>query len=222
MWIVIDGLAGSGKTWLMSKLMYKGWKHGRKVWANFKLTFSKTNKDVHRFYLLEETYQLTEAILGFDELQDLAGHWQGMPISFRNKIAHHRHNFLDVFCTTQDFNDLHVELRRNVHERYRCESIFRFPRSDSVKPILQLIRVVHKTRQIKYDNDEVRFRKLGWAKLYFISRWFSRELYNTHANIDFNKYICKFQYEKKPGQRKGAWVYKMYSRDLVNQGKARL
>lgn len=222
MWIVIDGLAGSGKTWFQTRLMRKAWKRGAVVWANYSLDFNETNEDVHRFYLIEETYHLSDAVLGFDEIQDLVGHWMSMPISFRNKIAHHRHNYLDVLCNTQDFNDLHVELRRNVHERYRCESLLRLPRSDSVKPFLQLIRVIHKTRQIKSDNDDIRFQKKGRPRLFLLSRFWTKQYYNTHANIDFNRFLCKLEYEKKPNQKKGLWIAKIYSRDLVSRGKARL
>lgn len=222
MWVVIDGLAGSGKTWFQTKLIREDWRQGSKVHANYKLTFSDKNEDIYRFYTIDETYHLNKGVLAFDEMQDLAGHWQGMPISFRNKIAHHRHQMLDVYSTTQDFNDLHVELRRNVHVRYRCESLLRFPNKDSVLPILQILRVTKKTRQIKQDNDDIRFMKFGRSKLYFISRYWTKKYYNTHANIDFNRFICKVEYEKKPQQKKGKWIVKIYSRDLVSRGKARI
>jgi hypothetical protein len=222
MWIVIDGTAGSGKTFLQTKLIYKQWKKGAKVWANYKLHFPKDNEDVHRFYLIDETYHLTDAVLGFDEIQDLVGHWMAMPILFRNKIAHHRHNFLLVICNTQDFNDLHVELRRNVHERYRCQNLLRIPFNDNVKPIFQWIIVVHKVRKISNNNDDIRFVQKGWPKFYFISRYWTRVLYDTHANIDFNRFLCKLEYEKKGTAKKGSWTAKIYSRDLVSRGKARL
>lgn len=222
MLINIDGLAGSGKTWFQTRLLYQDWLADQNVWANYKLIFSKDNKRVGRFSTVAETYYLTHGTLAFDEIQDFAGHWFAMPIAFRQKIAHHRHNYLDIITNCQDFNDLHVEIRRNTHERYRCESILRFPRSDNVKPIFQIIRVTFKKRVVKADNDDIRFQKIGRAKFYFISRWWTRVLYETHADIDFNKFLCKIFYEKKIKEKKGHWIMKIYARDLISRGKARL
>lgn len=222
MWTVIDGLAGSGKTWYQTRLVRRDWKQGLDVWGNYRLMFNENNDGVFRFHIIDEIYHLSHAVLAFDEIQDIAGHWQGMPIAFRNKIAHHRHNYIDVYSTTQDFNDLHVELRRNVHERYRCQSLLRWPKKDSVKPLLQIIKVTHKVRTIRADNDDIKFQKIGRAKFYFISRLWTREYYDTHANIDFNRFICKVLFERKPKAKKGEWIVKIYSRDLVSRGKARL
>jgi len=222
MWIVIDGNAGSGKTWLQTRLLRKLWLKGRDIHANYQIKFNKENEGIFRFFSIEETYHLNNCVLGFDEMQDLVGHWITMPIMFRNKIAHHRHNFLEIYCNTQDFNDLHVELRRNVHERYRCESMLRIPRDDSIKPIFQIIRVTHKKRVVKADNDNIKFQKIGRSKLFFLSRLWTREFYNTHADIEFNRFICQIYYEKKQNTKMGKWIVKLYSRDMVSRGKARL
>ena len=219
---VIDGLTGSGKSWFQTHLLRQDWKSGNTIYANYNINFSEDNEGVHRFYTVDETYRLKKAVLAFDEMQDFAGHWFTMPPSFRQRIAHARHNGLDVYATTQDFNDLHVEVRRNTHDRYRCQSILRFPRKDSVKPLFQVITVTYKRRVVKADTDDIRFAKVGRVKLYFISRLWTHEYYDTHADIDFNRFICKVKYEKKPHQRKGEWRVKIYSRDLVARGKARL
>jgi hypothetical protein len=222
MWIVIEGLAGSGKSWLQSRLIREEWRRGATVWANYKLMFSESNDDVHRFNLLDEIFHLTKAVIGIDEVQDLAGHWVSIPVSFRNKIAHHRHHHLDVYSNTQDFNDLHVELRRNVHEIYRCQSLFRFPRKDRVKPLLQIVRVIKKVRQITNDTDRINFKKIGRQKFYFISRLWTREYYDTYADIDFTRFVCKLECEQKKGQKKPEWIMKIYDRDMIANGKARL
>lgn len=222
MWVVIEGLAGSGKSWLQTMLLRIEWKRGAEVYANYNLMFSKENEDIHRFHILDEIYHLTKAVVGIDDIQDLAGHWVSMPVSFRNKIAHHRHNHLDFYTNTQDFNNLHVQLRRNVHEIYRCQMVFRWPRKDRVKPLLQITRVIKKIRQVSGDNDAIKFKKVGRAKFYFISRLWTRSYYDTYSNIDFNKFICSIKYEKKLGMKRGIWLGKIYSRDLVDRGKARM
>lgn len=221
MWVVIDGLAGSGKTWFATRLARKEWRGGAEVWGNYNLKFNLENKDVHRFYVLDEIYHLNKAVIVLDEAQDLAGHWLAMPEVFRNKIAHHRHHHLDVISTTQDFQNIHVYLRRNVHERYRVSSLMRFPRKDRVKPLLQIIRVAKKTRKISIENDDnLIWKQEGRAKLFFISRLWTREYYDTFANIDFDKYICKLEYEKKPKEKRGIWILKIENRDMKHLRKS--
>jgi len=221
MWIVIEGEAGSGKTWFQTKLVRREWQNGEKIYSNYDLTFSPKNEDIHRFYSLDETYRLERGILSFDELQDLAGYWQSMPISFRNKIAHHRHHLLTVYSNTQAFRDLHTELRRNVHIRYRCRSVLRFPFNDAKLPIFQWIQINKKTKVAINANDEPKFKAVGRTKNFFLSKYWTRSYYNTHANIDFNRFVCKLIYKRKNNER-GCWILKVIDRDLISQGKKRL
>jgi hypothetical protein len=224
MWTVIEGLTGSGKTWLQTQLIRKEWLNGADAWVNYPVNFSDDNNGVFRWHALEEIFHLNKAIVGIDEAQELVGFWQSMPVSFRSKIAQHRKHFLDFYTTTQDFNNIHIQLRRNVHEIYRCESLARFPRKDRIKPLFQIIKVIRKVRAIKGNNEAIKFITVGWPKYYLISRLWTREYYNTYADIGFERFICKIKYELKPERKKkqGQWIMKIYSRDLVNQGKARL
>ena len=222
MWIVIDGLAGSGKTWLQTRILRREWQAGTDIYVNYQVKFSNENEGVYRYHNFDEIYHLTKAVIGVDDAQKMAGYWLQMPIAFRDKIALHRHHHLDFISTTQDFMNMHVQIRRNVHVLYRCQTIFRFPRQDSVRPILQLIRVVKKERRLSDDADSIRFRKVGHASLHFISRYWTREYYNTYEDIGAERFLCKIKYEKKIGQKSGHWTGKIYSKSLVNSGKARL
>ena len=104
---IIEGLTGHGKTYFQTKLIMKEWKELCKIYANYKLYFSEDNENIYRWHELPEIYHLTKGVIGIDEAQDLAGHWITMPSSFRNKLAHHRHQGLDIYATTQAFQDLH-------------------------------------------------------------------------------------------------------------------
>ena len=219
---IIEGLTGSGKTYFQTKLLRKEWKQNFSIHANFRLLFSEENEDIYRFHNIDETYHIKKGVLGIDEAQDLAGHWVAIPVSFRNKIAHHRHQEIDIYATTQSFMDLHVELRRNTHEIYRCQSILRIPRKDNIKPFLQIIKVIKKKRIIKGDNENIRFAKVGRSKHLYISRLWTKKYYDTFANIDFDKYSCKLICETKSKTKRPEWILKIYNRDMVNNGKARL
>lgn len=214
---VITGLTGSGKTWFMTRLMLRDWKNGAQVYTNFPLYFPNDNERVERWHNLDELYRLTDGIIAIDEGQKLfdARRWGSLPISFSEKIAQHRKHALDIYTTTQDVGHIDLRVRQNIHELFNCRSIFRFPQNDRIKPLLQFILIIKKRRKINI-NDRLVWEKAGRAKLHFISRFWTKELYNTYGDIGFTKYLCRIKRENKK------WKGKIYSRDLVNQGKARI
>lgn len=214
---LIIGLTGSGKTWLQTKILYGRWQKGSKIYPNYPLLFSETNDDIIRWHDLEETYHLEHGVIGIDEGQKLfeARRWASLPLGFLEKISDHRHDFLDIVTTTQAFRQIDVRVRENVHEMYTCQSLLRIPPNDSVRPIIQWLRVTKKVRKIS-ESDSIKFYKVGRAKWYFISKYWTKKLYDTYANIRSDKLICKLKLEK------GLWKAKIYSRELIARGKARL
>jgi hypothetical protein len=214
--VVITGLTGSGKTWLMTRLMLSDWKNGANIYPNFQLNFPNNNERVERWHNLDETYIIKNGVIAIDEGQKLfdAHRWASLPVSFSEKIAQHRKQFLDIYTTTQDIGHIDLRVRSNIHELFNCQSVFRFPQNDRVKPILQLIKVVRKKRVISI-NDRLVWEKVN-TKYHFISRFFTKDLYNTYSDVGMNKFLCKIIRDKKN------WKIKIYSRDLVNRGKARL
>jgi hypothetical protein len=213
---LIIGLTGSGKTWLQTKLLNERWKRGSKIYPNYPLLFSELNEDIVRWHDLEETYHLEHGIIGIDEGQKLfdARRWASLPMGFLEKITDHRHDFLDIITTTQAFRQIDVRIRENIHQIYVCQSLLRIPRNDSVYPIIQWLRVTKKIRKVT-EKEEIKFIPVK-HKWYFISRYWTKKLYDTYANIRSDKFICKLKLEKRK------WTAKLYSRELVNRGKARL
>jgi len=220
----IRGLTGSGKTWLQTRLIRQEWKLGAKVHVNYPVSFDKANTDIHRWHQLDEIYNIHSGVIGIDEGQKLfdSHTWFNLPKSFADKIAQHRKHYVDIFTTTQDFANIDVIVRRNVHELYTCQNIFRFPKKDRVKPILQILRVTKQIRKLTQDVERIQWVNVGRAKFYFISRFWTREYYNTYADVGMEKFLCSIKYEKKINQKSGSWLCKIYSRDLVNRGKARM
>jgi hypothetical protein len=212
-----DGLTGSGKTYHMTKLLYREWLRGATLWVNFPLTFSKSNERIFRFHQLDELYRLENGIIAIDEGQKLfeARRWSSLPLNFVEKISQHRKHHLDIYTTTQDLSFVDVRVRKNVHELYRCRSILRLPRNERSYPVIQLISVIRKKRIPTIDGDRIAWQTIK-TKRYWISKYFTKELYNTYADIGFERYLCSIKYEKKE------WRGRIYSRELVNNGKARL
>lgn len=209
--ILITGLTGSGKTWFMSRLLYKRWKKGENVHANFSLTFPKADERVNRWYNLSEIYSITKGVIGIDEGQKLFGAraWMFLPVEFSDKIASHRHQYLDVITTTQDLGHIDVIVRNNIHELYNCRSIWRFPKNERTHPLLQIIKITRKQRSFD-ETSGIKWVKSG-SKIRFISKLWTKELYNTYANIDLSHFICQIKRENKK------WLIILQSRQLANR-----
>lgn len=207
---VIDGLTGSGKTYLMSRLAYARAKKKEKIHANLGFNFGDYNDYVYRWHVLSEVYGIKNGVICIDEGQKLFSSrmWPFLPISFAEKIASHRHHGIDIITTTQDFGHIDVIVRNNVHERYTCQSLFRFPLSDRKRPVFQIIKAVKKIRA--FDDNAIKWSKFGRPRLFFISKYFTKELYNTYANIDLSHFICQIKRDKKK------WTITLKSRQLSN------
>ncbi len=220
---LIEGQTGAGKTFLSVKLLYKAWKKGENIYSNHQLNFDNNDR-IKRWHNLDELYSLKNGIIFIDDAVKLldAHRWHSLPSSFKEKIAGHRHDNLDIITNIQDFYQINVDIRRNVHRLITVKSIFRSNNNDRKLPILQIIKATTFTRSADYQNEKSKWISISRPKYYFISKLFTRKLYHTFDNIYLNKFICKLEYEKKPNKKKGEWLGKIYSRELVNQGKARI
>jgi len=215
MLVIIDGAPRSGKSWYQNKILYEYWKKGQNLFLNYDVNFSELNENITRFNTIDETFYLKNGVLGFDEAQDLFGFWQSMPIQFRNLLSHHGHRGLEAIANCQSYHDLHPEARRMISEIYHVVRVFRLPFFETTKPYLMITKITHHERNGVYANGDPKFKKYGRSKYYFISRFWTKELYNTHSNIDNDRFICKLSYKKKNPDKKGEWKFQMIDRDRV-------
>lgn len=197
---VITGLTGSGKTYFMSRLALKERKRGEQIHANLSFIFPNNNEGVYRWHNLTETFNITQGTICIDEGQKLfdARMWKSLPMTFVEKIASHRHQGLNILTTTQDFGHIDVRIRENVHELYNCQSIVRFPRNERLRPLIQVSRVTKFERSFT-DNNRVKW-VVKRKKLIWISKLWTKEIYNTYANIDLSHFICYIKRDKKKWQ----------------------
>ena len=214
---LITGLTGSGKTFFGTKLLQEQWKLGATIYSNTPLIFSEDNERVEKWTQLAELYGLHNGIIFIDEAQKLfdARRWQSLPMSFAEKIAQHRKHFLDFITTAQDVGHIDLRFRGLVHEIYACQSLLRLPANEREYPIFQVIRVIKKKRVLS-DNDRLVWEREGKPRYMFLSRFWTKKIYETYADIGLERYLCKTKYHKKK------WVTRIISRELINSGKARL
>lgn len=220
--VLIQGSAGSGKTWLMSRLLKAEWKRGTKIYPNFPLWYDDQRTNIQRWHNLDETFSLENGIIAIDESQKFldARKWASLPVAFTEKIAMHRHHHIDMYTTTQDFGHIDVRMRTNVHEMFKCESLIRFPINQRYRPVFQVIKSQRFKRS--FDSNRVRWVRQGMPSFHFISKFWTKTYYNTYGDVGKEDYVCKLIYEKKVKTKEGDWIMKLYARELVESGKARM
>jgi hypothetical protein len=220
---IFTGVAGSGKTLEMANILRKHWKRGEMIYTNFPLWFDEERSLIKRWHNLAETYHLQKGILAIDESQKLldARKWAELPVSFTEKIAMHRHHHIDIYTTTQDIGHIDVRMRTNAHEIIECRSLFRFPKSQREKPLLQISKITRKSRAWDQESDRIKWTKTG-SHLRFISRIWTKTYFDTYGDVGTPKFLCRIFYQRKNPRGAGTWQARIYSRDLVNHGKARI
>jgi hypothetical protein len=213
----IIGQTGSGKTWLMTRLLYDQYRYyNAKIVSCYPLHFPE-DAQTSRFWQLSDLYSLSGCVIGFDELQKLlnAKNWASLPVMFMDLICQHRHSAIDIYGTTQDLAQIDISLRRNIHELFVCQTIVRFPINERVKPFFHWIRVVKKKRRFDVATDRLAWEKVGRAKWYFISRFWTRTLYDTYSKTRLTKYLT---WTKRKDKK---WTTVIANRQLVAAGKVR-
>lgn len=221
--VVIEGLAGSGKTWYMVRLAKKYWKKGSKVYPNFPLWY-ETTENIKRWHNLDECFNLTKGVMLIDESQKFldARRWQSLPVRFTEKIAMHRHDLVDIITTTQDLAHIDVRMRQNVHILFKCRSLLRFPISQAYKPIIQIIEIRRKQRKVHEKSGRMFWVNDGPAEYHLISKFWTKSYYNTYGDVGEHKFICRIKRDKKKINLKEDWKVKIFAKELVDRGKARI
>jgi len=217
--IGIEGLAGAGKTFFMTKLLYKEWKKGESIHANYHLFFDDENEGTEKWRTLSQIYHIRNGIITIDEASILFDNqnWMRLPQQFKDLISKHRHHMVDVMVAMQNYLDIDVKLRKNIHVLYTCEKIFRFPKNEKVKPLLQITSVQKQIRKKDRQINQIKFVPAWSIKRYlFISRLWTKKMYDTYNDMDLEQIVCKMIIKNnKP-------ILKVYSREMIDRGRKRL
>jgi hypothetical protein len=214
----IIGLHGSGKTWFMvNKFLYPAWQAGENILSYNQLTFSDDQERVERFWQLSDLYTANNVLIGFPEIQKLlnAQAWRSLPPMFMDLLCQHRHSQINMVGDTQNLAFIDPNLRRHISELFICRSMIRFPVNEKFSPLLHWISVQKKIRVIDEKTDAVKFIKAGRAKWYFISKFWTKNLYNTYEKTNLSKYAIWATLEK------GKWTVQIVNRQLIAGGQAK-
>lgn len=215
---IVDGRPGCGKSFFMTQFLLSRARVGQNITCNWHLNFPE-QYSVEQFRDFDEVLSFTGGekggIIGLDEAYKVfdARRFMSLPIAFAEKLAEHRHDGVDIITASQNFGDLDKRVRDKVEVWYHCRSPYRFPRAQSIKPLFQWISVAEKRRMIKKDGRVV------WSTVkvhnYFLSRIWTKKLYDSQANLKLSDFVSRFK------RKKGKWILVIASRNAINRGKVR-
>jgi hypothetical protein len=214
----VTGLHGAGKTWfIVNKFGYPEWLKGGNILAYNQLLFSLENERITRFYQLSDLYGAKEALILFPEIQKLlnADSWRSLPAPFRDLLSEHRHSRLNIVGDTQNLMLIDINLRRHISEVYHCRTILRWPLDETKLPLFHWIRVQKKLQRFDNEGTQVLFKPIGNEHNYFISKLWTKTLYDTYEETRTAKFCIWTEFVKK------RWTVRMVNRELLQSGRVR-
>lgn len=136
------------------------------------------------FEELEETYMITDAVIFYDEGQELfdAQYWERLPMFFKRKLRQHRKDFLDIITTTQEIGQIDKNYRRLIQVWYNYERKFKIGIDPKIL-VGWFVRQEMDCTQLKGTADIIEVPILGTKN--FLIGFLSRRLYDPMFKINY-------------------------------------
>lgn len=183
----IKGLKGSGKTLLLTILLYLEYKSGKKVYTNYDVSFPHEILDIDKLLKLDK--ELQNAVIGITEMHMIcdarrSGKKQNILMSYF--ILQSRHRSVNVYYDTQFERQIDIRIRDNTDINIICENLYIDSDSDG---LIDLFRIIIQDK--RFMPVEIH-QKLIYGKYFF-------EMYNTDYIVDPFTMKAIEQVKKKHG-----------------------
>lgn len=122
----ICGDVGSGKTLLLTRIVLKQLKRGRRVYCNYDIkTPPEYAKRFFQFTHAPEIYGVKEGVIVFDELPLYwdKSMWRDLPVEMKGKLREYRKDGLDFYATSQYIEDVPSFIYRFISRYLECHSV---------------------------------------------------------------------------------------------------
>lgn len=118
---LLTGFKGHGKTVLLTKFLHDDYRKGRDIYSNYGLTFPHKKIDIG--WMLEHPDQMVDASIGIDEAQTYfdcrcSGTKRNRVFSYL--MLQSRKRGVDIYFTSQQFENVDIRIRRNIDYLYEC------------------------------------------------------------------------------------------------------
>lgn len=149
----IKGLKGSGKTLLMTILLYQEHLNGKKIFTNYKVHFPHEIIDVKK--MVELDIELKDTAIGIDELHMIcdarrSGRKQNILMSYF--ILQSRHRSVNFYYTTQFDRQVDTRIRENTDINMICENLYIDTDGDGLNDLFRIMVQDRRFRPIKFKQ----------------------------------------------------------------------
>lgn len=167
----LQGMKGSGKTSLCTKMCFEAYRNNRPILSNYHLNFPYTPISLKQ--ILEDSSILKNAVLALDEAQTmidcrLCGTKSNRLISYLALQSRKRN--LDIIMTSQQLDNLDRRIRVNLDFLYTCYAY-------------KIIEIKGKKRLVMCDANDMQFHRVDRVLVYesnLSMNEYSRFLFNPH------------------------------------------
>ncbi len=180
----LKGLKGSGKTMIMSLLLYLEYKKGKKIYTNYRVNFEHEILDVEKLVNLD--VELQNSVIGLDELHMIcdarrAGKKQNLLMSYF--ILQSRHRSVNLYYTTQFDRQVDIRIRENTDINIVCENLFIDSDKDNNADIFRILIQDKRFRPIRI-KEKIIYGKPFWDLYnqdYIVNIFTMKELKKKHV-----------------------------------------
>ena len=149
--IGIKGIKGSGKTLLLTFLLYQDYLRGKKIYTNYKVFFPHDIIDIKKMVSLD--VQLKDSVIGIDEIHMIcdsrrSGLKQNILMSYF--VLQSRHRSVNFYYTTQ--HDGQVDKRENTDVNMVCENLYLDSDNDGLNDLFRVIIQDRRFRPVRFKQ----------------------------------------------------------------------
>lgn len=168
----IKGIKGSGKTLLMTWLLYKEFLKGKRVYTNYEVFFPHEIIDIQKMVTLN--IDLQNAVIGIDELHMIcdsrrSGKKQNILMTYF--VLQSRHRSVNFYYSTQHDGQVDKRIRDNTDVNMICENLYIDSDNDGLNDMFRIIIQDRRFRPIRFNQ------KLFYGKPVF-------KMYNSDYLVD--------------------------------------
>jgi len=149
----IKGLKASGKTLLLTWLLFREYLMGKKIYVNYKVFFPHELINVQKMVTLN--IELQNAVIGIDELHMIcdsrrSGKKQNILMTYF--ILQSRHRSVNFYYTTQFDGQVDKRIRDNTDINMVCENLYVDSDDDGFNDLFRIIIQDKRFRPIKFKQ----------------------------------------------------------------------
>lgn len=151
--VSISGVKGSGKTLILTLLLYLEYLSGKKVYTNYDVSFPHEYLDIDKLISLDK--ELTNSVIGITELHmicDSRRSGSKQNINFSYFILQSRHRSVNFYYDSQFNRQVDIRIKQNTDINIVCENMYIDSDNDGLNDVFRIVIQDKRTIPISYKE----------------------------------------------------------------------